>query len=404
VIATGVGAGLAAIALMGLLRLVQHVAWTYNHGEFLPAVTRTSPAHRVVVLLAAGALAAAGILLVRKVFPRTRSLTAAIWNHSGDLPVRAAFANAVFAMTLVALGASLGREGAPKEASAAIGHLLSDRLHLTVAQRQLLVACAAGAGLAAVYNVPLGGALFAAEVLLGSLTLTTLLPAIAMSVIATAVSWLGLPNQPTYVMPTFHSSGSLLIFGAVAGPVAGILSVAYVRVVALARSTGHSLKGARTAAAAFAVFALLGVAAIAFPQLLGNGKDVVQLTFSGPMAVTLVGALLPLRVLSTAACLGTGAPGGLFTPTLTVGALYGLLLGALWNHFSPGNPAGAYALVGMSAFLAAATLGPLSSAVLLMELTYHAEPLLVASMLGIAGATLVSRLVHGQSIYAAGGR
>jgi CIC family chloride channel protein len=400
VVGTGIGAGLAGAALMGLLRFVQHVAWNYRSGAFLAGVLRTGSAHRVVVLVVAGAVAAGGILIVRRFFPGARGLGESIWQHSGEFPVRRGFANAVLAMVLVALGAALGREGAPKEASAAIARVIAGRCRLSPQRRRLLVACGAGAGLAAVYNVPLGGALFAAEVLLGSLALPALVPAMVTAFIATGVSWIALPNQPTYVMATFHSTGSLLGLAAIAGPLAGILGAGYVRAIGWARRAGQALKGWQTAVAALIVFALLGVAATAFPQLLGNGKDVVQLALSGQVAVSIVGALLILRFLATAACVSTGSPGGLFTPTLTLGALFGEQLGVLWNHVAARNPSGSYALIGMGAFLSAATLGPLSATVVLMELTYHAEPLMVASLLAIASATFVARLLGARSIYA----
>jgi CIC family chloride channel protein len=400
VVGTGIGAGLAGVALMALLRFVQHVAWHYHSGVFLAGVLRTGAVHRVLVLAVAGAVAAAGIVIVRRFFPGARGLGESIWQHSGEFPVRRGFANAVLAMVLVALGAALGREGAPKEASAAIARVITDRLGLSPQRRQLLVACGAGAGLAAVYNVPLGGALFAAEVLLGSLALPTVVPALVTAFVATGVSWIALPNEPTYVMTTFHSTASLLGLAAVAGPLAGVLGAGYVRVIGWARRTGHTLQGWHTVLAALIVFTLLGVAATAFPQLLGNGKDVVQLTLSGQVADSIVGVLLVLRFLATAACLSTGSPGGLFTPTLTLGALFGVQLGALWNHVAARNPSGSYALIGMGAFLAAATLGPLSTAVVLMELTYRAEPLMVALLLAIASATLVARLLGTRSIYA----
>lgn len=399
IVATGIGAGLAGAALMGILRFVQHLTWDYRSGDFLTGVMHTGSAHRILVLLGAGALAAVGLLLVRKLFGRGPSLDASIWKHSGQFAIGRGFANALLAIVLVALGASLGREGAPKEASAAIAHAISKLFRLSPDQRRLLVACGAGAGLAAVYNVPLGGALFAAEVLLGSLTLPTILPAIATAFIATAVSWITLPNQPTYVMTAFHSNASLLGVAAIAGPVAGVLSAGYVWAIGWARKIGGSLTGWRTTVASLIVFALLGVTATAFPQLLGNGKDVVQIALSGNVVFSIAGALLILKFLSTTACVSTGSPGGLFTPTLTLGALFGLFLGALWDHVAPGNPPGSYALIGMGAFLSASTLGPLSSAVLLMELTYHAEPLMVASLLAIAGATVASRLISGRSIY-----
>ncbi|MHB8146417.1 MAG: chloride channel protein [Vulcanimicrobiaceae bacterium] len=400
-IGTGIGAGLSGAALMTLLRAVQHIAWDYRAGEFLDAVNVVSSAHRVVVVLLAGVLSAAGVLLVRRFLPRGRTLEEAVWFHSGRMPLVTTFANAALSIVIVALGASLGREGAPKEAAAAIGSALSRRLGLAPGQSRILIACGAGAGLAAVYNVPLGGALFAAEVLLGGLALPLVIPALVAAFIATAVSWIALPDRATYTMPAYTSSTSLIVWALLLGPIAGILCVGYVRAIAWAQARGRAQRGWPTLAISIVTYAVLGLTAIAFPQLLGNGKDVVQLALTGSIAVSIVGALLLLKFLATAACLGSGSPGGLFTPTMTLGALLGTTLGQAWNLVWPASPIGGYALVGTGAVLAASTLGPISSIVVLMELTYHSEGLMVPMLLAIAGATFVSRLLSSRSIYSA---
>ena len=155
------------------------------------------------------------------------------------------------------------------------------------------------------------------------------------------------------------------------------------------------------AAAPIMVFAALGVAATRFPQLLGNGKDSVQLAFEGSLPLLLALSLAVLRPLSTAACLGSGAPGGLFTPTLTLGALLGAAGGHAWSLLWPGGPfePGAYALVGAAAVLAASTQGPVSAVVLLLELTRNVDATMVPLMLAITGAMLVARSLETRSIY-----
>lgn len=104
------------------------------------------------------------------------------------------------------MGTALGREGAPKQAGAVIANFFSDKVRLSDEQRRLLVACGSGAGMAAAYGVPLGGALFALEVMRGMLALRYVLPALCASVVATAVSWLALPDAPTCLIPAYSSS------------------------------------------------------------------------------------------------------------------------------------------------------------------------------------------------------
>ncbi len=149
------------------------------------------------------------------------------------------------------------------------------------------------------------------------------------------------------------------------------------------------------------MFAALGVLSIAYPQLLGNGKNVVQLALVAQLAAGLTAVLLVLKPLSTAGCLGSGAPGGLFTPTLAVGVLLGSLGGRAWALLWPGVPLGTYAVVGGAAVLAASMQAPLAAIVLMLELTHRAEGLLVPIMLAVVGATVVSRRMGAHSIYSA---
>ena len=206
------------------------------------------------------------------------------------------------------MGASLGREGAPKQAGAVTANALSDKMQLSDEQRRLLVACGAGAGLAAAYGVPLGGALFALEVLRGALALRLVLPALLASVVATAVSWLFLPNAPTYILPAFHNSVPDLLWAIFVGLISGIVSVGFVRIIAWADR--NRPEGRRRLVAPLFALGLLGLISIPFPQLLGNGKDVAQLAFTNQVAPLLLLALLFLKPAATTMCLGSGAPGG----------------------------------------------------------------------------------------------
>jgi CIC family chloride channel protein len=394
---SGVGSGFGAIALMTLLRGVQHVAWGYRAGDFLTAVDHVSLQHRVLVVTCGGVVCSIALLLMRKLSPWNPGLSAGIWYHSGRLPLLRTIGNAVSSIVIVALGASLGREGAPKELGGALASVVADRFGLPPAQRRLVVACAAGAGIAAVYNVPLGGALFASEVLLGSLTLPIVLPALVASTLATAVSWLALPAQPTYAIPTFSSSTSLLVWAIALGPIAAVFSVGYTRLIAWAKNLKFA--GLRTVTVSLAVFGVLGIASMWFPQLLGNGKDLVQLALANHLAIGLIATLLVLKLIATIGCVGTGAPGGLFTPTLTFGALLGGALGHIWNRVWPIPLPGAYAVVGAGAVLAAAMLGPVSAVVFMLELTYRIQGMMVPLIIAAAEAAIVARLLTSKSLY-----
>lgn len=398
-LATGVGAGLASGLLMKLLRSVQHLAFHYSSGDFLEGVRQSSSIRRVVVLLLAGIVTAVGLYLLRRFTRAGADPTAAVWNKNGDLPVAASFCRAVLSITIVGMGTALGREAALKQAGAAVAAKLSYRGRLNPEERKLLVACGAGAGMAAAYNVPLGGALFAAEVLLGSLSLPVLLPVLVTSFTATATSWLMLPNQPTYDLQSLPVSGSLLLWALLAGPLLGLGAAMYVR--AIGWVSQHRPQGWRAFALPVIVISALGGAAVWHPEVLGNGKNVVQLLFDNQLPVSLLGALLVLRPLATVLCLWTAAPGGLFTPTMSFGALLGAATGQLWSHVSPGCDKRSFALIGAGALLAAAAQAPLSSVVFLVELTHHADSMMVPLLIASAGALLTLRRFETRSIYSA---
>ena len=397
VVMVGIGAGLGGAALIELLRAVQHLAWSYDSGNFLGGVERTSDAQRVLVLLIGGVVAGGGAVLLAHHSPG--EVSEALWLRRARMPFWASIARGVHSIVIVGLGASLGREAAPQQFGAAVASGLSDWAQLPDWQRRLLVACGAGAGMAAVYNVPLGGALFALEVLLGTLTLPLVLPALATSLIATAVAWIALPTAPTYKITTYPVSGSQIVWAVIVGPIAGLAAIGWIRLIARAHAMRPS--GWMRVAAPIGVFTALGALAIAYPQLLGNGKPVVQLALVGSLSVGLLAVLLVLKPLVTAACLGSGAPGGLFTPTLAYGVLLGGLLGEGWAQIWPGTPLGSYAIIGGAAVLAASMQGPLAAVVLMLELTHHADALMVPILLAVVEATVLARVFGAPSIYSA---
>lgn len=395
----GAGAGLCAGLLMKLLRLVQQLAWPAYVDNFLLAVDAASDGHRILVLAGAGLLVA-GLrwALAQPTGGHTAELTATIWFHAGRLPLARTLLRAVESIVIVGLGASLGREAGPKQAGAAVASAMGLASKLPPGRRRLLVAFGAGAGIAAVYNVPFGGALFALEVLLGTLALPLVAPALATSVIATATAWLLLGNHVTYQFSPGPLSMPLLAWSAIAGPAAGILSVFYIRLI----SWSDAVRPTTTAAMLVTpviTFILIGLLSIGVPQLLGNGKDLVQLALSGAVPLATLALVTILKPLATAACLGSGAPGGLFTPTLTLGASFGGLLGYLGHHVGVSAPAGVCALIGAVTVLAASMQGPVSAIVLVIELTNHSTALLAPIILAVSEAVLVTRVFESRSIY-----
>src|ERR1019366_5655431 len=206
-IGTGAVAGIGAAALTRLLEIVQRFVWGGTGRGLLASAVQATLAHHVLALLAAGAITGVGQIVLRRLSSGNGiDTTAAIWFYAGRLPSLRTLGSAVLSVIIVGMGVSLGREGAPKQAGAVIANFFSDRLRLSDEQRRLLVACGAGAGMSAAYGVPLGGALFSLEVMRGMLALRYVLPALFASLVAAAVSWVALPDRPTYLIPAYPSS------------------------------------------------------------------------------------------------------------------------------------------------------------------------------------------------------
>ncbi|HTB09988.1 MAG TPA: chloride channel protein [Bryobacteraceae bacterium] len=398
VLLTGIGTGVAAAALTRLLEVVQRAMWGGSGTNLLEAVEHVDVWRHVLVLVGAGLVTGLGQMILKQLSSANGiDTTAAIWFHAGRMPALRTLGSALLSVIIVGMGVSLGREGAPKQAGAVIANFFSDKGRLSDEQRRLLVACGAGAGMAAAYGVPLGGALFALEVMRGVLGLRYVLPALFASVVATVVSWLALPDAPTYIIPAYTSSVSSAVWALIAGPIAGVVSVGYVRAVTWADR--HRPGGWRRLLAPVVGLGLLGVVSIKFPQVLGNGRDISQLAFTNQVAPALLLTLLVLKPAAIILSMRCGAPGGLFTPSLTVGAMLGGVLGYAWSWFWPGVPPGLFALLGAAAVLAATTQGPISTVVLMMELTGQDRSFIVPMLLAVGTATLVARTIEPRSIY-----
>jgi chloride channel protein, CIC family len=398
VLLTGIATGIGAALLTKLLELVQHLVWRGSPIDILDAAQHASPWRHVLVLLGAALLTGTGQILLKQLSSGNGiDTTAAIWFYAGRMPALRTLGSAILSVIIVGMGVSLGREGAPKQAGAVFANFFSDKERLSDEQRRLLVACGAGAGMGAAYGVPLGGALFALEVMRGKLALRYVLPALFASLIATGVSWFALPNAPTYIIPSYLSSPSIVLWSLIAGPILGVASVGYVRMIAWAdRNRPH---GWRRLVAPLIVIGLLGVVSIWFPQILGNGKDISELAFLGQVTPALLLTLLVLKPSATVLCMRSGAPGGMFTPSLTAGAMLGGVLGYLWSRVWPGVPPGLFALLGAGALVGATTQGPISAVVLMMELTGRDRSFILPLLLIVGMATLVARTIEPRSIY-----
>lgn len=400
-ILTGVATGLFGDLMMVFLFNTAHIAFSYHTGSFQSAAERASGLHRVTALAIGGTIGGVLWYLTRKFTKGEKSeIDDVLWAGDGRLSFRRSLATSIISEIVIGTGASIGREAAPKLMGGASGSVLADWFKLTTGQRRLLVACGGGAGLAAVYNVPLGGALFTAEIMIGSLSLPVVLPAIVCTYVATTTAWLYLPEHATYVgIPAYHLTAPLFLWSILAGPVIGIFAAAYIRLIGVI--SHHRASGRVTLVTPLIALTVLGVIGIKYPELFGNGKDMAHLVFAGGGTLLLLVALAVLKPLVTAMCLGSGASGGLFTPVMSTGAVLGGALGLVWSMLWPGSPVGAYAMVGAAAMIGSGMQAPLAALALVLELTHNGFQVMVPMMVATTIATWVVRYVDGYSIYSA---
>jgi len=364
------------------------------------AVAAAGPLHRAPPLPAAGIIAGVGWYVLRGTPSGPAEVDDAIWRGDGKLSVARSTGTSVLSEIVVGLGASLGREAAPKLMGGVCGSVLAGPLGLTPAQRRLLVACGAGAGVAAVYNVPLAGALFTAEVLCGTVRLPVILPALASSATATFVGWVYLPTGPIYPgIPSYPFHVSEIVWALIAGPIIGLAAVGFVRFVAWV--SHHRPRGRWELVAPLGAFAVLAALGLLWPQLYGNGQGMARDAFLGVGGIGLFAILMILKPLVTTLCLGSGAAGGLLTPTLSTGAVLGGFLGSAWALLWPGAAVGAFAMMGAAAMLGAGMQAPLAALTLVLELTHSGFEIMVPAVVATLIATAVARWVDGYSIYSA---
>ncbi|MCG7596967.1 chloride channel protein [Mycobacterium sp. C3-094] len=317
IVVIGLLAGVAGAATTLLLHAVEHLTYRYSFGTLLTGVEDSGPWRRALGPMVGGALAGAGWWLLRR-RGSVPTLSAVL---AGEQPVRrlALTGDAALQVLLVGSGASLGREGAPRQLAVAWGDLGTSRWALTAADRRILLACAAGAGLGAVYSVPLGGALFATRILLGTWHPRALGTALITSSLAVAVAAPVTHLEHPLTWPAADLSPLFAVLAVALAPLALVVGVAFTRITASRPVAASPALIPAIAAAGL----LTGVCSIWLPELPGNGRSVLEVSVGSGLTLGAAAAILVLKPLLSAAFLRAGAVGGLLTPALATGAAAG---------------------------------------------------------------------------------
>jgi chloride channel protein, CIC family len=319
----------------------------------------------------------------------------------GRISSRLSLVKSLSALFTNASGGSIGREGPLVQLSAMVASLAGRLQRWTTPRLRLLVGCGAAAGIASAYNAPIAGAMFVAEIVLGSMAMEIFGPLVFASVIATLTVRGFLGPGPLYEIPTFQLNRNWEIVPyLLLGLAAGLVAPWFIRLLrASEKWAGH------VSAPVYLKMCIggltVGALAVFYPQVCGNGYSVVNEILRGQWVWQTLALILLFKVLATAATFGSGAVGGVFTPTLFVGASLGFLFGTATQHVTGSplvNPS-AFALVGMGAFLAAATHAPIMAIIMIFELTLDYQiilPLMLACVMGY----YTSDKIEKRSIYA----
>jgi len=394
-IIVGFATGLAGMCLTLLLHFIQHIAFGYSTDvlvgpkSFLQGVEGATAVRRFLVVAGCGLVAGVGWAALYRWCRPLVSIAQMIKSSDQAMPIVETVIHALLQIATVALGSPLGREVAPREIGALFANQLSRRIGLSAQESRILVACGAGAGLAAVYNVPIAATIFVLEVLLRSARPAAIAIAFSTCLVAALTARLGLGDATQYAELSCPVEPSLVVWAVVFGPLMGAAGHSFKK--AMLRAQSGTPRGLRMTLASIAAFLFVGLLGIFFPELLGNGKGPAQLTFSEGLDPRLAIVLLTLKVTILAAVLKSGARGGLLTPGLAVGALLATVLGSAWNLFLPHVSLGAAAIVGASAFLGSSMSMPVTAAVIVIELTHLPTGFVLPLALAALGATITRK-------------
>ncbi len=320
--------------------------------------------------------------------------------QGGRMNFRAGIGAAIASAVSIGVGGSVGREGPAIHLGATFGAWFAEKLHLTRSLSRALLGCGAAAAVAASFNAPIAGALFAHEVVVGHFAMSAFAPIVIASVVGTVVSRVYFGNDPAFGISE-QSLTSLWEFPAVIGLgiAGGLIAILFMRSAMKTEDLMQKVPGPQWLRPAIGGF-LLGAIALVFPQVLGVGYDATDMALKVQLPLTLLISLIFMKMLATSICIGSGFGGGVFTPSLMIGAMLGGAYGIIATSFFPeySSGPGAYTIIGMGAVSAAVLGAPISTTLIVFELTDD-YPLTIAVMIGVVISNVVAQQFLGKSFF-----
>ncbi len=394
--------GLGAVAFRALIEAVQRIGW--GPGSYSLELVAEHPWWWIVLLPAAG-----GLIVGLLVYFGAREakghgvpeVMEAVAMRSGVIRPRLVVIKSLASAISIGSGGSVGREGPIVQIGSALGSTLGQWFKIRGARLKTLVGCGAAAGIAATFNAPVAGALFAVEVILGDFGVSQFSPIVISSVVATVISRHFLGDFPAFIVPQYEMlSAWELIFYAALGLAAGVVGHAFVKILYRFEDAFDAIPIRQNWILTPLGGLAVGAMALAFPQVLGVGYEAIEQALRGELMLQMLLALIFVKLLATSITIGSGGSGGVFAPSLFLGSMIGGLVGVLAHGYFPEQTAasGAYALVGMGAVVAATTRAPITAILIIFELTSDYK-LIVPLMESCILATILAAHLNKESIY-----
>jgi chloride channel protein, CIC family len=404
----GAGGGLGAILFRDLIRWFT-ILFT-GHNDYSAAGHAINPnvpwlgIYFVILAPVVGGLIYGP--LIQRFAPEARGhgvpeVMLAVAERGGTIRPQVAVVKSLASAICIGAGGSVGREGPIVQIGSALGSSIGQALHVSESRLRLLVACGTAAGISATFNAPIAGVFFALELILQDFAVDAFGAVVLASVVADVIGRAAFGNQAFLTLPAFHIV-STWEFGlyAVLGVLGGLAGLAFIRVLYgtedLLDRLWHGPEWLRPVAGGV----LLGLLLLALPELYGVGYPVLQNAVAGQIVLGLLLLLLVRKMLATSLTIGIGGSGGVFAPSLFMGAMLGTAFGIVANMLFHGAvaPAGAYGLVGMGAVFAGAARAPITAVIIIFELTGD-YTIILPLMIAIVAAAGLSSLLSKDTIY-----
>ncbi|MBD3217544.1 MAG: CBS domain-containing protein, partial [candidate division Zixibacteria bacterium] len=321
--------------------------------------------------------------------------------RGGIIRPRVAIAKSIASALCIGSGGSAGREGPIVQIGSAIGSMIGSLFRMSGERVKILVGCGAAAGISAVFNAPIAGVIFALEIILGDFGIRTFSPVILSSVIASVISRSILGDSPAFDIPREHAlvSAYEIPLYILLGGFTAVVGKGFTKFLYFSEDLFEKLKITGFLKPALGGL-MLGIVGLFLPQVFADGYDTIELALIGGVPFLLLGILILAKILATSLTLGSGNSGGIFAPSLFMGAVAGGFFGYIAHYLFPEITAtsGAYALVGMAGVVAATTHAPITAILIIFEMTGDYQ-IILALMITCVFATLVSRRIDRESIY-----